>query len=87
MQTLYLYNKYNKELLLTVEGTMCSADRIIDSQDGGTIGFGDEVEVSSLPDLSEELRKQYREDNPTPEDRLELVEEIMAQILFGGDSL
>ena len=86
MQTLHLYNKQNNKLLLTVTGEISGINRLA-SEDGGTITFGDDVEISSLADLSETLCQQYRENNPTQEDRLALVEDIMAEILFGGDSL
>lgn len=84
--TLYLYKKGTDVPVLTIENAVSyTADQVM--ADGLVYSpLEAEYELSSLPDCSEELRAAWRFDHPDAVTRLEGLEDLMAELLFGGDA-
>lgn len=81
---LYLYDQHTKNVIGRLEGVLSYTDREVVTEEGVCGPLAADVELSSLPDCSETLRADFRQDNPTAEERLEELELLMAGILFGG---
>lgn len=64
-----------------------TADRV-KAADGTIYGpFAEHCELSSLPDCSETLRADWRVAFPSQETRLEELEALVAELLFGGEAV
>lgn len=86
--TLYLYKTGEKAPLLTLEHAATYTADSVTMEDGGVYApLAEGFELSSLPDCSETLRAVWRKENPTPEQRVEELEELMASLLFGGEGV
>lgn len=72
--------------LLAIENAVSyTADRAV-TADGDIYGpFGEDCELSSLPDCSEALRARWRREHPSAEERVEELEALVARLLFGGE--
>ena len=86
--TLYLYKNGTSKPVLTIENvSKYTADEAV-TGDGTVYGpFAEEYELSSLPDCSETLRADWRDANPGQEQRIEDLEALMAELLFGGEAV
>lgn len=85
--TLYLYRAGTNVPLLAMEDVASyTADRAL-AADGTLYGpFGEECELSSLPDCTETLRADWRRMHPSQEARMEELEALVAELLFGGSA-
>ncbi len=83
---LFVYDKITLEPVLEVDALYYNASVICDA-DGGTITMDERWELSSARGVDERLRAEYELRNPRIDARLTLLEELLADILFGGDAL
>lgn len=85
---LYLYKIGTGVPAVTIENAVSyTADRAV-TEDGTVYGpFAGDCELSSLPDCSEALRAQWRSGHPSAEDRIEELEALVAELLFGGEAV
>ena len=79
--TLYLYKIGEANPIITIENVVSYTDNKAITEDGNIYEpFADGFELSSLPDCSEMLRADWRKSQvPTPEDRIVVLEEQIAQ--------
>lgn len=83
--TLYLYRTGTVVPALTMEHVESYTDSRAVTEDGTVYGpFGADCELSSLPDCSETLRADWRRAHPSQEARMEELEALVAELLFGG---
>ena len=84
---LYLYDCGTKDVLLTMEHVISyTGDRVV-TEERVYGPFAEGCELSSLPDCSEALLAAWRQENPSAEERLEELEDLMAELLFGGETV
>lgn len=83
----YLYRIGETIPLQRIENVRFYTDRCIVTEDGTVYEpLADNVELSSKEDCSEALRADWREDHPTAEQRVDELESLIAEMLFGGES-
>ena len=83
--TLFLYDTATKVVLQEIEHVASYTDNRVVTEDGTVYApLADHVELSSLPDCSETLRADWREANPSQKTRIEELEALVAELLFGG---
>lgn len=89
--TLYLYKTGTTVPVLTIENVQgYTADSVtaLDGQ-GGTATYAPlaaDCELSGKADCSETLRADWRAAHPSGKTRIEELEALMAELLFGGES-
>ena len=89
--TLYLYKTGTTVPVLTIENVQgYTADSVtaLDGQ-GGTATYAPlaaDCELSGKADCSETLRADWRAAHPSDKTRIEELEALMAELLFGGES-
>ena len=84
--TLYLYKTGTGTPVLAMENAVSYTGSQVVTEDGTVYGpFAPDCELSSKPDCSETLRAQWRAAHPSPEERVEELEALMAELLFGGN--
>lgn len=86
--TLYLYKIGTTVPVLTIENVQSyTADRV--TAVGGTVyaPLAENCELSGKADCSETLRADWRDANPGQEQRIEDLEALMAELLFGGEAV
>ena len=84
--TLYLYKIGTEKPVLTVENAQSYTPDGVTAADGTLYEPLAEVyELSGKADCSETLRADYRTAHPTQETRLEELEELVAELMFGGE--
>ncbi len=84
--TLYVYKTGTPgaPVLVIENAASYAADRAV-TEDGTVYGpFAADCELSSKPDCSETLRADWRRANPSQEARMEELESLVAELLFGG---
>ena len=85
--TLYLYRKGTQSPLLTMENVVSYTADTVTAVDGRVFGpFAGDCELSSKEDCSETLRADWREENPSETERVEALELLVAQFIFGGEA-
>ena len=84
---LYLYHRETGMLINKLEHVLSYTDRRVVTAEGVYEPLDEAVELSTLPDCSEALRKAWQQLYPSAETRLDELELLMAQLLFGGDDL
>ena len=84
--TLYLYQTGAHAPVLALEHMVSyTADQVV--TEAGCYGpLAEGCELSATPDCSGTLRADYRRDYPSAETRLEDLETLVAELLFGGDA-
>lgn len=86
--TLYLYEIGANVPKLTIEHVVSYTDQEVVTAEGRVLGpLADGVELSAKPDCSGTLRADWREGNPSQERRIEELEALMAEMLFGGENV
>lgn len=80
---LYLYEKNTLKRLEIVEGRIIDNETVI-LDDGSTLLVSPMCELSSKPDMSERLLEIAKIKEPCDRERIELLEELMAKIMYGG---
>lgn len=85
--TLYLYDSGTKKVLLTMEKVVSYTETRVITEEAVYGPFAEGCELSSLPDCSETLLADWRQENPGTEERLEGLEYLMAELLFGGEAV
>ena len=88
--TLYLYRIGTEVPILTIENVQnYTADSVTaKNAEGNPIVYSPlaaDCELSSKADCSETLRADYCASYPTQETRLEELEELVAELMFGGE--
>jgi len=81
---LYLYDTGSGRVLLELEDVVSYTDREVVTAQGIYGPLADGLELSGTPDAAGTLRADWRRDYPTQEARLEELETLMAELLFGG---
>lgn len=83
---LYLYDTASKKVLLKIEDVYSyTADTVVTAS--GVYGpLAEGTELSATPDCGETLRASWRADNPGAEQRVEDLELLVAELLFGGEA-
>lgn len=86
--TLYLYRTGAQTPEQTLEQVASyTADQVV-TEDGTIFGpLAEGYELSETADCAGTLRAAWRTANPSPEQRLEDLEDLMAELLFGGDGV
>ena len=84
---LYLYHTATKDVALEIDNAVSyTAGRVV-TADGTVYGpFAEDCELSETADCAGTLRADWRRDNPDNETRLEELEALMAELLFGGEA-
>lgn len=86
--TLYVYKAGENMPVLTVEDAVSYTADSVTTADGTVYApLAEGYELSSLSDCSETLRADWRVHNPTAETRLEELEALLAELLFGGEGV
>ena len=88
--TLYLYRIGTGIPVLTIENVQSyPAERVTALDEAGNsvvyAPLAEDCELSSRADCSETLRAAWREVNPDGETRLDELEALVAELLYGGD--
>lgn len=88
--TLYLYKIGTSAPVLTIENVQgYTAERVTALDEAGnTVVYAplaEDCELSSRADCSEMLRAAWREANPDERTRLEELEMLVAELLYGGE--
>lgn len=89
--TLYLYKLGTSAPVLTIENVQsCTADSVtaLDATGNSVVyaPLAEDCELSSKADCSEALRAAWRAANPDDKTRIEELEALVAELLFGGES-
>ena len=85
--TLYLYKSGTNKAVLTLEDVVSyTADQVV-TKKGVYAPLAGDCELSATSDCAGTLRADWRGKNPSAEKRLEEVEDVLAQILFGGEAV
>ena len=88
--TLYLYKTGTSAPILTIENVQSyTADSVtaLEAEDGLVTyaPLAEDCELSSKADCSETLRTRWREEHPNDKTRIEELETLVAELLFGGE--
>lgn len=84
--TLYLYRTGTDVPVFTIENVTSYTDNQAVTEGSGVYGpFAEDVEFSSKEDCSEALRAKWRREHPSAEERVEELEALVAELLFGGN--
>ena len=84
---LYLYKIGETAPVLEMEEVVSyTADQVITA--GGAVygPFSEDCELSETADCAGKLRADWKSEHPTAETRLEELESLMADMLFGGEA-
>lgn len=84
--TLYLYKIGTATPVLTIEHAASYTDKQVMTEEGIVYApLADECELSATADCAGTLRADYRAENPSEQSRMEELEALVAEILFGGE--
>lgn len=83
---LYLYDIVSKTVLMEFNQVLSYTDNKVVTETGIHGPLAETCELSSTPDCTETLRKDWRMDNLSSDERLTALEYLMAQLLFGGET-
>lgn len=84
--TLYLYKIGTNTPVLTVKNARSYTADSVTAEDGAVYKpLAEDYELSGKADCSESLRADYRATHPSQETRLEDLETLVAELLFGGE--
>ena len=84
----YLYQAATRQLLLTIEHVRSFTNDRIEDDRGGLYGpFAEGVELSLTPDLKETRFSDWTAAHPSADTRLDDLETLVAQLLFGGETV
>lgn len=84
--TLYLYKTGTNVPVLTIEDVQsCTADAVTAADGTVYAPLAEDCELSSKADCSETLRADWREEHPDEGTRLDELEMLVAELLFGGE--
>lgn len=86
--TLYLYRIGTSVPVMSLEDVESYTSSRIVMEDGSVCSpLAEDCELSSLPDCSETLRGKWRTENPSNEERVEELETLVVELLFGKSSV
>lgn len=88
--TLYLYKIGEHTPLLTIENVQnYTSDSVTATNEDGDVvvyaPIAEDCELSAKADCSEALRSVYQEMHPSTDTRIDELEALMADLLFGGE--
>ena len=72
---------------MELDGVIAWTDSSVTTESGVYSPLAENLELSETADCTGTLRADYRSANPTAEQRLEDLETLMAELLFGGDGV
>lgn len=84
--TLYLYDTADMNAVLKLEDVLSYTDSRVVTANGIYAPLAEGWELSETEDCAGTLRADWRRDHPSTESRLEDVEILLAELLFGGDA-
>lgn len=83
--TLYLYKTGTGTPVLTIENAQSYTADSVTAMDGTVYApLAEDCELSGKADCSETLRADYRAANPDDKTRMDELETLMAELLYGG---
>lgn len=82
---LYVYNTDSMTLVNELDAVSYNGDGA--QLEDGFCYLGDKLEISETPDLSQRLRKMWSDRNPSATERLNLLEELLVGLIYGGELL
>lgn len=92
--TLYLYKiktgtgGASAAPVMTLENVVSYTDSKAFTEGNGIYGpFAEDCELSSKPDCSETLRADWRKEHPSQDVRIDELEALVAELLFGGEGV
>ena len=86
--TLYLYKTNAPAPAIVIENAVAYTADSVTTEDGAVYTpLAEGYELSSLPDCSETLRADWQARNPSDQTRIEELELLMAELLFGGEAV
>lgn len=84
--TLYLYKTGTGTPVLTIENAQSYTADSVTAMDGTVYApLAEDCELSGKADCSETLRADYRAANPDDKTRMDELETLMAELLYGGE--
>lgn len=84
--TLYLYDKSSGRLVREIQNVLSYTDQSVTTAAAEYGPLAEGLELSATADCAGTLRADYRRDYPTTESRLEDLEALVAELLFGGEA-
>lgn len=83
--TLYLYRIGETAPVLELEDVVSyTADQVVTADGTAYAPLAEDCELAATPDCAGMLRADWRAANPTQERRIEDLEDLLAEMLFGG---
>lgn len=83
--TLYLYRIGETAPVLELEDVVSyTADQVVTADGTAYAPLAEDCELAATPDCAGMLRADWRLEHPSTETRLEELENLMAELLFGG---
>ena len=83
---LYLYDTASKAVVLELEDVLSYTDTRVVTAEGIYGPLAEGYELSETADCAGTLRADWRQENPGTESRINDLEALMAELLFGGDA-
>lgn len=84
--TLYLYDKSTGRLVREIQDVVSYTDQSVTTAAAEYDPLAEGLELSETADCAGTLRADYRRDYPSMESRLEDLETLVAELLFGGEA-
>ena len=82
---LYLYDTASKAVVLELENVLSYTDSRVVTAEGTYGPLAEGYELSETADCAGTLRASWRQENPGAESRIDDLEALMAELLFGGE--
>lgn len=83
--TLYLYMTGESKPRLTLENVLSYTDSAVATAEGVYAPLAEDSELSETADCTGTLRAEWRETHPDQQTRLDELEALVAQLIFGGE--
>ncbi|MBE6995181.1 MAG: hypothetical protein E7429_00380 [Ruminococcaceae bacterium] len=83
---LYLYNTETRQVVTEMQDVLSYTDSRVVTANGVFAPLAPWTELSSRADCSETLRADWKNENPSPADRMAELEDLLAELIYGGDA-
>ena len=83
--TLYLYMTGESKPRLTLENVLSYTDSVVVTTEGVYGPLAEDCELSETADCTGTLREDWRNMHPDQQTRLDELEALVAQLIFGGE--
>ena len=84
--TLYLYDQHTGRLVREIQDVISYTDQSVTTAAAEYGPLAEGLELAETADCAGTLRADYRRDYPSTESRLEDLETLVAELLFGGEA-